>query len=185
MEMNATQNTKLNNGSVKAIFDMLHDILAQYEASDRYNQIPGEEDSDEPCEYFKDLIENARKKLTSDYLGKSDSEEHQKLDRIIGETEEFVTSYEMPGVVTRWREINPRLNHFDCAFELIEEVGMETAEELYRKGMLEFLPSEEDIEARKEYFGRVERADDAGVYQEELLKTLEMVFESEFGGANV
>lgn len=168
------------NGSVKAIFDMLHDILAQYEASDRYNQIPGEEDSDDPCGYFNGLIENARKKLTSDYLGKSDSEEHQKLDRIIGETEEFVTSYEMPGVVTRWRKINPRLNHFDGVFELIEEVGMETAEELYREGMLEFLPSEEDIEARKEYLVHAERANDAGVYQEELMKTLEMVFESDF-----
>lgn len=66
---------------------------------------------------------------------------------------------------------------------------METAEELNREGMLAFFPSKQDIKARKEYFAQIELANNRDnlqyseerAFRNELLRTLAMVFESDFG----
>lgn len=192
MEMNVMQNVEPNSGSVKAIFGMLYDILALYEASGCYNYIPGTQDADGAPEYFGGLIENVEKKLNADFPGKRDSEEYRKLDRIIKETEVFVKSYEVPGVEERWKEINPQINFFDCAFDLIDEMGMETAKQLNRDGRLAIFPSDPIIEARKEYFAQKELANtednsrysEDRIFQNELLRTLAMVFENDFGREN-
>lgn len=84
-ERSAEKPADLNSGSVKAIFGMLYDILALYEASGCYNYIPGTKDTEGAWGYFEGLIENARKKLTVDFLGKRDDTVCQRLDRIIGE----------------------------------------------------------------------------------------------------
>ena len=55
------------------------------------------------------------------FLGKGNCEVEEKLERVIRETEIFIRSFSVPGVVRRWREINSRINYFDCAFKLTEE----------------------------------------------------------------
>lgn len=72
MEMKELQIAKLKSGSVKAIFERLYDIPAMFEASRCYNYIPGTQDTEGAWEYFEGLIENARKKLIADLLGKRD-----------------------------------------------------------------------------------------------------------------
>lgn len=189
-ETSAELSEEPSSGTVREIFGMLYDVLALYEASDCYNRIPGTNDTDGAWEYFEGLIEGVRKKLTADFLGKRDSEEHRKLERIIGETEVFVKSYSVPGVVERWRVINPQINFFDCVFDLIDELGMETARALNRAGMLAFFPSEYVIKARDMYFAEkavrnVEgnlRYTETRLFQNELLQTLAMVFENDLGG---
>lgn len=188
-ERSAEKSAELNSGPVKAIFGMLYDILALYESSGGWNYIPGTENTDGAWEYFEGLIENAGKRLTVDFHGKRDDPVCQKLERIIGETKEFVKSCEVPGVVTRWREINPQINYFDCVFDLINELGMEATEQLYREGRLAIFPSDPIIEARKEYFAQKEltntednsRYSEERIFQNELLRTLTMVFENDFG----
>lgn len=180
---------KLHNDTVKAVFGTLYDILAQYEASDCFNCIPGTNDTDGAWVHFEGLIEGVRKKLTTDFLGKRDSEEHRKLERIIDETEIFIKSYSVPGVVERWQMINPQIKFFDCVFDLIDELGMETAQALNRAGRLAFFPGEYDIKARDMYFAEkavrnIEgnlRYTETRIFQNELLLTLAMVFEKEFG----
>lgn len=183
---------ELHSSSVKAVFGMLYDILSLYESSGCYDHIPGTDDMDGAWEYFEGLIGDVRKKLTADLLGKRDSTEYQKLERIIDETEVFVKSYSVPGVVKRWRTINPQINFFDCVFDLIDELGMETARALNRAGRLEFFPSDFVIKARDMYFAEkvvrnVEgnlRYTETRLFQNELLQTLAMVFEHDFGGDN-
>lgn len=188
-ERSAEKPAELNSGSVKAIFGMLYDILALYEASGCYNYIPGTKDTDGAWGYFEGLIENARKKLTVDFLGKRDDTVCQRLDRIISETEVFIKRYEVPGVVTRWQEINPQIKYFDCVFDLMDEMGMETAEQLNRDGRLAFFPSDRVTKARNAYFAQKKLANDRDnlqyseerIFQNELLRTLAMVFENDFG----
>lgn len=184
------ESNELHNKSVKTIFGMLHDILALYESSGCYNYIPGTENTDDdPAEYFEGLIENIRKKLTADFTGERDNMVCQKLDRIIGETEVFVKSYSVPGVVTRWQTINPKINYFDSVFDIIDEVGIEEARDLFRNGMLAFFPSDDFIKSRKVYFAHKEPANtkdnlqysDDRIFQDELLRTLVMVFKNDFG----
>lgn len=174
---------------IKFVFSMLYDILALYEASGCYDHIPGTDDADGAWEYFEGLIGNVRKKLTVDLFDKRDSEEYWKLERIIDETEVFVKSYSVPGVVKRWREINLQINYFDPVFELINELGMERVQLLYSNGMLDVLPSDYIIKARYMYFAKRAMQNDNGnlrytetrLFQNELLQTLAMVFENDFG----
>lgn len=188
-EVSAELSEELHSDSVKAVFGMLYDILALYESSGCYNCIPGTDDTDGAWEYFEGLIGEVRKKLTSDFLGKRGSTEYQKLERIIDETEVFVKSYSVPGVVKRWRAINPQINFFDCVFDLIDELGMETARALNRAGRFAFFPSDFVIKARDMYFAEKAVRNVEGnlqytetrLFQNELLQTLAMVFENDFG----
>ncbi|MBD5129535.1 MAG: hypothetical protein HDT43_06380 [Ruminococcaceae bacterium] len=180
---------ELYSGEVKTIFGMLNDILELYEASDCFNRIPGTDDGEDAWEYFEKRVGDVRKKLAADCRGKSLDEEYRKLERIIGETEDFIQSHSVPGVAERWKDINPRINYFDCVFEIIEKQGMEEAQLLNSMGMLAFLPSDDDIKARNDYFEQIKTANDRDdlqyseerVFQDELLRTLAMVFENDFG----
>ena len=181
---------ELYSGEVKTIFGMLNDILELYEASDCFNRIPGTDDGEDAWEYFEKRVGDVRKKLTGDCRGRIADEEYRKLEQIIDETEIFVKSYSVPGVVKHWKEINPRINYFDCVFEIIEEQGMEEARRLNNMGMLDFFPDDDDIKARKDYFEQIKSANDRDglryseerIFQNELLRTLAMVFENDFGG---
>lgn len=186
------QSEGLHSDPVKTVFGMLYDILALYETSNCFNCIPGTDDMDGAWEYFEGLIGNVRKKLTADLLGQRDSAEYQKLECIIDETEVFIKSYSVPGVVKRWRAINPQINFFDCVFDLIDELGMETARALNSAGRFAFFPSDFVIKARDMYFAEKAVRNVEGnlqytetrLFQNELLQTLAMVFENDFGGGN-
>lgn len=188
-EMSADKRSKRRCGDVvHTIFDVLYNILSCYEASDRFNYIPGTDNSNGAWIYFEREINKVRKVLEMKFLGRRDNTDFQKLERIINETEVFIKSYSIPGVVKRWIEINPQINFFDCAFEIIEECGMETASQLYRKGVLDYLPCDYIIDARKNYFGEKALANDRDnlkyseerIFQNELLRTLAMVFGNDF-----
>lgn len=174
--------------AAKTVFDMLYDLLAQYEASDGFNRIPGADNSEGAWSYFENEIDRVRKELETLFLGDRESADREKLETIINETECFIKSYSIPGVVKRWREINPLINFFDCAFEIIDECGMETVRLLHRKGLLDYLPSDFLIEERKKYFAERKNANVKGnlqysetrFFQNELLRTLAMVFDKDF-----
>ena len=177
---------------VKTVFGMLYDILALYESSDCFNRIPGTDDTGGAWSYFEDRLGEVRKALETKCLGKRDSEEYKKLCRIIGETEKFIKSYSVPGVVKRWRKINPQINFFDCAFDMINELGVETAQQMFREGMLEIFPGRYVIKAREMYFAEKAAQNVEGnlqytetrLFQNELLQTLAMVFEYDFSSGN-
>lgn len=189
-ELYEKSSEELHSDPVKAVFGMLYDILALYESSDCYNYIPNTDNMDGAWDFFEGRIGNVRKKLTADFLGKRDSAEYQKLEQIIDETEVFIKSYSRPGVVERWRKINPQINYFDCVFDLIDELGMEIAQLLNCEGRFAFFPSVYVIRARDMYFAEkaVQNVDgnlqytETRFFQNELLQTLAMVFENDFGG---
>lgn len=169
--------------AVYSMFRLLYDILASYEASDCFTRVPGTGDEDGAWDYFDGELGKVRKELESLFPDKRGSEEFRKLEKIIDETEEFVKSYAQPGVAKRWREINPQINFFDAAFYIINELGMETARELNDIGRLALLPSWYLIEARRLYFEQAACVNSENrVFQNELLNTLALVFENDFGG---
>lgn len=174
--------------AAKIIFNMLYDLLALYEVSDGFNRIPGTDNSDGAWSYFENEIDRVRKELETLFLGERESANREKLETIINETEDYIKSYSIPGVVKRWREINSLINFFDCAFEIIDECGMETARLLHSKGLLDYLPSDFLIIERKKYFAERENANvkenlrysETRFFQKELLRTLAMVFDKDF-----
>ena len=176
---------------VREVFELLWDILSLYEESDCYNYLPGTKDNEGAWEYFDGLVLNVRKKANSLFLGERDSEEYRKLNTIIDETEKFVKCFSIPGVAMRWREINPRMHYYDCAFELIDACGPRAFVEAANRGMLAYIPTKEDVADRKRYFEALERKNDADnlrysesrMFQNELLETLTKVFEHDFFAA--
>ena len=109
------------------------------------------------------------------------------LYRILDETEYFIRQCEVPGVVTRWKQINPRLLYFDCAFALMEECP-----DMYRRiqrGLTGFqlscYPDPELIRERNDYFANAKEVSarchrdfsEEQLFQDELLRTLSLLFE--------
>lgn len=146
---------KMNKeAEITEVFELLWDILSLYEESDCYNYLPGTKDNEGAWEYFDGLILNVRKKANSLFLGERDSEEYRKLNTIIDETEKFVKCFELPGVVIRWREINPRLNYYDPVFNMVEELSPEVWRRL--RYMFGYRPTQWDLQMRERYFSGME-----------------------------
>ena len=190
---------------VRAVFKGLLELFLLYTASGCYNYVPYTKDGDNAWEYFGRRLQQIRKQVTLSFLGKSNTDVERRLERVIRETEIFIRSFSVPGVVKRWRKINPRINYFDCVFHLTEE-QMEK-ERLWRnvleaKGLLgkrtpsgfpmfiwyAYIPTKEEVEAKNRYFQQIEkenedgnlRYDDHQIFQNELVRTLRLVFEHDF-----
>ena len=176
--------------SIKTVYGMLWDVLALYEKTDCYNELPGEENGGNIWDYMGDKLLNIRKTIDTLFLGEDDI--RGKITRIVDETEQFIRSYERPGVVKRWRRINPHILFFECAFDL-----MENCPNMYKEISWGFTdlklacyPDDTLVEARKRYFGEAKKKIEDGnlqysedrVFQNELLRTLTLVFENDFRG---
>lgn len=176
--------------SIKTVYGMLWDVLAQYEKTDCYNELPGGENGGNIWDYMGDKLLNIRKTIDTLFLGEDDI--RGKITRIVDETEQFIRSYERPGVVKRWRRIKPQILFFECAFDL-----MENCPNMYKEISWGFTdlklacyPDDTLVEARKRYFGEAKKKIEDGnlqysedrVFQNELLRTLTLVFENDFRG---
>ena len=180
--------TGKTNQIIREVYEMLYDVLSLYKASKCYNYLPNTKNADGAWEYYESMIDKIRKHINVAFLGKRDTETFKKLYRIIDETEIFVKSFSVPGVVERWREINPTINYFDHVFDLIKELDKEGFEGNSFLNKFSFVPNEREIKMRNLYFYNKERKNSIGnlryseerIYQDELLNTLASVFEHDF-----
>lgn len=177
--------------SIKKIYGMLWDILALYEKTEMYNSIPKCEMASENdiWDYMGDKLLLVRKEVEIEFLCNKDL--CSKMKQIVEETEHFVRSYEVPGVVKRWKSINPKLLYFDCAFDLMEENPKDYKE--ISRGLtnvkLRCYPDKELVEDRKKYFAAINQKNETDnlrysktrVFQNELLNTLTLIFQNDFG----
>ena len=174
---------------------MLYDVLSEIDESCNYNFVPGmENDKANAFSYYEKRIDVIRNFVSTRFLDKRDVRE--KLVRIIGETERFVKSYSIPGVVQRWKNINKKITYFDVVYDICTEnyklylaiCNKEIEFENRTLFMFDFLPTEKDFEERTEYFSRIVKEVDDGnlqytyekLFRNELLATLEKVFEHDF-----
>lgn len=173
---------------IKTIYEMLWNVLALYEKSERYTVMPGGKKGIDVWDYISDGMVEIRRAVDTLFLGEKKLRE--TLTNIVDETEIFVRSCEIPGVVTRWKQINPRIIFFDSACDLKEE-----SPKLYQQmslGLsnlkLSCYPDESFSEARKSYFEDAKewckehnlKYSNELVFQKELIRTLSMVFENDF-----
>lgn len=180
--------------AIKEVYQKLRALLSLLEETEFFNKVPkGEKtaensDGDDARKYVEGKIAEIRKSV--EHLFPEEGEIARKLDQIIDETEHFTKQYEMPGVVTRWKQINPQLLYFDCAFEIMEECP-----EIYkdmRRGLtnihLSCYPDSELIAQRNAYFAKVKEpykrknieCSEDRIFQDELLNTLTLLFQDAF-----
>lgn len=174
--------------AIKVVYGKLWNLLSLYETTDCFNEVPNGEMAKNAWEYMGSKLLEVKKTVNTLFLGEETLA--IKLNEIVDETEYFVRRYEVPGVVKRWKQINPRLLYFDCAFDL-----MEKNPEIYRtmsRGLsdlsLSCYPDEDLIEDRKAYFNEIKRKNeednlqysDVQIFLNELLHTLTFLFEEDF-----
>ncbi|MBD5506995.1 MAG: hypothetical protein HDR05_02780 [Lachnospiraceae bacterium] len=174
--------------SIQSVYEKLWEVLALYEKTDCYNTVPPGEKEQDISEYMGNKLLEIKREIHDSFLEYPPI--RAQLMRIVKETAHFVGSYEVPGVVTRWKRHNPQLLFFDCAFDLMEKYP-----DIYlemRRGLrdihLSCYPDSELIAARKAYFERIRENDrlhnreysEDRAFQEELLNTLKLLFEDAF-----
>lgn len=179
---------------IKEVYQKLRALLSLLEETEFFNKVPKGEKmavnskGDAAVRYVERKIAEIRKSVGP--LFPEEEEIVRKLDQIIDETEHFTKQYEMPGVVTRWKQINPQLIYFDCAFDIMEECPETYAD--VRKGLTEIrlscYPNPELAAQRDAYFTRVKEqykrkkieSSEDRIFQDELLNTLTLLFEDAF-----
>lgn len=182
---------ELYRGELGQIYGHLRGLLAEYVETNCYNVVPEGASDPDGLAYAMRRLAEIRDEAAP--LARC-PEVAKRVERILDETEFFLRQYEQPGVVTRWRALNPSIEFFDCAFDLLEE-----APELFeriRTGQcgplhLECCPGPKDLRRRQDYFAAARRrfaregraySEDAA-FQDELCRTLELVFRADFGEA--
>lgn len=180
--------------AVKTVYQELWDLLSLNVETEHFFKLPkGVEpvensEEDEGWNYACKKINEIEGHVSVLFFG--EEKIIRSLNRIVEEVKYFIKNYEVPGVVTRWKRMNPRLVYFDCAFEV-----METCPEAYlemRRGLtdtrLSCYPDAELIEKRNAYFARAKekcerdviKYSQEQVFQEEILHTLTLLFEGAF-----
>lgn len=174
--------------AIRTVYKMLWDVLALHEATDNYNNVPKDAIEEDIWDYMGNKLLNVRKESSALFLG--NKELSKKMEQIIDETEFFVRRYERPGVVKRWKKINNNILFFECAFDIMENYPQKYKEMC--RGMsnigLSCYPDQELVNERKEYFKRWKSKIEEGnlrysedrIFQNELLRTLTLVFENDF-----
>ena len=178
---------KIKN-AIKEVYQELRALLSLYVETDCFNKVPEGEVEEDPQEFISRRIGEIRKSVESLFLG--ERKFARKLNQIIDETEHFTKQYARPGVVIRWKQINPQLLYFEDAFEI-----MENNPELYlkmRRGLtnlrLSCYPDSELVAQRDVYFTKAKEDyernnleySEERIFQDELLNTLTLLFEDEF-----
>lgn len=180
--------------AIKTVYQELWDLLSLDVETEHFFKLPK---GVEPVDNFGEdvgwnfayrKINEIRRHVSVLFLGEEKIIKY--LNQIVEETKYFIRSCEVPGVVTRWKRMNPRLVYFDCAFEV-----METCPEAYiemRRGLtdihLSCYPDSELIEKRNAYFANAKAKSECNgikyseeqVFQEEILHTLTLLLEDAF-----
>lgn len=173
---------------VKTVYGELLDLLSLYEMTNGSDETPEQEaDEDISC-YAERKIADIRRTVNILLLGEKKAADN--MMQIIDETAYFVRQCEVPGVVTRWKQVNPILIYFDCAFDLMEQCP-KVYEEMRRgltEARLSCYPDAHLLAKRNAYFEQIKKRyehenraySENEIFQEELQHTLTLLFEEAF-----
>lgn len=166
------------SAEIQEVFAMIWEFFSLYQITSGFNFHPDTGKLEGAEEYFSERFSGICNRAQTLFLGRSHLPAFQRLDRILQETEVFLKSYEIPGVVPRWREINRRIEYFDFKYDLVED-HPENYQQLQKEGFVSERPTKLDLTMRKLYFTCRDLSEEE-LFEEELLDTLIKVFRNDF-----
>lgn len=179
-------NKKEIRHEIKIVYGMLRKLVALYEETGGFDIIFEGGREVNALQYMEAQFREIDTYTHAAFLGQQKI--RSDLLKIIGETKYLVRQCEEPGVVERWLELNPRLHYFDDACDI-----RELSPELYEKicstssnPSFSFYPDEKFMAERKAYFDEIRKDNEENnissekMYQDELLRTLDVLFEETF-----
>jgi hypothetical protein len=166
--------------SIRSIYHQLVDLFRLYDRSACYTRTPKGMEGD-IMDYIDDRLLDIRADANAFLLG--DVNLRGRMERIIDESEIFLKSHEVPGIVPRWRQLYPRINFFDCRFDLPEGLVPDAQKQDYA-----WKHRDEVNNAKEEFFRESEEKNnrynlgysDDRIFQDALIRTLTTVFEHDF-----
>lgn len=173
---------------IKTVYRELLNLLSLYEMTDGSDKTPKQEADEDISGYAERKITDIRKTVNIQLLGEKKIADN--MMQIINETAYFVRQCEVPGVVTRWKQVNSILIYFDCAFDLMEQCPQ--VYEAMRRGLTEVhlscYPDAHLLAERNAYFEQAKKRyehenrafSENDLFQEELQHTLTLLFEETF-----
>lgn len=176
-------------GEIQCVYGHLRGLLAKYTETDRYHEMPEGASDPDGLAYAMRRLAEIREEAAP--LARC-PQVADRMKRIMDEAEFFLRQYEQPGVVTRWRKLNPPIQFFDCAFDLLEgepELFDQIRTNQNSVLQLKCYPATEDLSRRRDYFAAARQrfaregrtySEDAA-FQDELCRTLNLVFRADFG----
>lgn len=181
----ARRKTRRHYQCIQKVYEKMRELLALCEETDRYYTLPEGSKEQDISEYLENRLKDIRQEINASL---SDPQICEQLTQIADETESFVMGCEIPGVVERWRRINPDILFFDCAFDLVEKCP-DDYRQFCSGNVSAYYPDERAVAERKKYFqaamekyGGKDISDvEDKAFQDELLRTLELVFRNDFG----
>lgn len=185
-EMTLKKKMDISYIDLKEIYSMMNEIVYKIVPSDHYNFIP--QTTHDGKEYFEEEIYKIKKEIDNKFLDKISIS--NKLNNILRELEIFVKSYSIPGVVERWKSLNPNLNYFDVVYDLIkDELDLYNSVKNQEYSIsFSFYPTPENIQKREMYFKNIEDEDRKNnhqytysrIFQNEVINTLKIVMHNDF-----
>ncbi len=176
------------NIGIQEVFDLCSELIFQYEPTEGYNHVPEGAEQTDIAEYIDTQFFEIRLAVMQIFRNKKDIA--KRFLRIVDEFEIFVHSCEIPGVVDRWKQINPDIQYFDTAFELMD--GSPEAYENISMGQtglkLRCYPTERISRERKQFFQRARlfqehlglEYSETRAFEFELWNTLKKVLQNDF-----
>lgn len=173
--------SQTNVEGTNAIYKKLNQVLYLLELSCYFNYIPNSKEDGEA--YFSKMMLDIRRNVDDAFGDRPLA--RKKMYELIDEVDYILNTCEVPGVVDKWLEINPRLKYFDCVYEIISEEPLMYERIKYGdlmglKYRFKFFPSITEVLEREQYFEekhkRFPTISDDRLYQDELVETLNMRF---------
>lgn len=175
---------------IQEIYKMLYGVLALYDVSDCFNVETVVAKKNNSEHYFDKLLDDIQKEICTLFLFRSEVVKCTLID-IVESTRIFIKSNSVPGVVDKWLELNPNLKYYDCIYDILEknpEYFNKIKYGLDSGIIFHFIPNEEEIKCRKEYFNNLNKKNvnynykysEERFFKEELLNTLSIVFKANF-----
>lgn len=169
---------------INKVYVRLVDILLLCEETEHYNEMPKGKSGD--IHSFIKRKFRITKRLVDLMFGDND-DIVDKLSKIIAEVSYFVESYEIPGTVKRWTEINPSLLYYDASYDCIEEIQdtyLCHQNNLIAPGLIVSVDTVK-LREREKYFNELNKKYNyqysmETMFLKELLVTLRMVFNNDF-----
>lgn len=142
---------------VKTVYRELLELLSLYEMTNGSDKTPEQEADEAIPGYAERKIADIRKNVSIQLLGEKKAADN--MMQIIDETAYFVRQCEVPGVAARWKQVNPILIYFDCAFDLMEKSPQEY--DAMRRGLTEVrlscYPDAHLLAKRNAYFEQIKK----------------------------
>lgn len=163
---------------LKYFYGQFSDILYHLSETNHYNNVPATDEYARP--FYIHKLKEIRKE--ADLIFLENDEIYKKLLRLVCEVEQTITQFDIPGVATRWIEVNPRLNYFDAVYEIMNQNYQSYLKIKDHPKNIHFRihPTKQQLEKRNAYFEAHKQMSHMNLFEQEVCQAFRTIYNDDF-----